>query len=85
MPFTLIQEVKNKNHQLSGILKSTILAAFSFLTALSVRDVFTKTLEALLPSKTNEKLLYIYFYAGFVILCTVLLAYWWDIGTDTYI
>lgn len=61
----------------STVIKGTILSAFTFLTALAVRDVFQRTLESVLPEKASEKLLFTYFYASIVVLCTVLLAASW--------
>lgn len=62
----------------SSVIKSTILSAFSFLTALAVRDVFSRTLESVLPEKTNKKLIYTYFYASVVVFFTVVFAYLWN-------
>jgi hypothetical protein len=73
----LTQEQTIIINPVANIIKTTILAAFTFLTALAVRDVFIKTMEAVLPDKANEKLVFIYFYASLVTLFTVLLAYLW--------
>lgn len=61
----------------SSYIKATILSAFTFLTALGVRDAILRTLEAFIPEKTKEKLLFTYFYTSVIILLTVLLAYLW--------
>ena len=74
----LAQETPFVINPISGIIKTTILSAFTFLTALGVRDVFSKTLEAVLPDNANEKLIFTYFYATVVIFLTVLFAYLWS-------
>lgn len=68
-------ETTNHSHPVSSIIKTTVLSAFTFLTALSLRDVFIKTAEASLPAKSNEKLAFTYFYASMILLFTVLIAY----------
>ena len=62
----------------SNVLKSTILSAFTFLSALSLRDLLIKTLEAMVSEPTQKKLVFVYFYASCVILITMLLAYIWQ-------
>ena len=59
----------------SSVIKKTILAAFTFLTALAIRDVFTNSMKRLVDT---EKLTVTYVYAAFVIFITVLLAFLWQ-------
>lgn len=73
----LSQEQTIVINPVSNVIKATVLSSFTFLTALAVRDVFLKTMEAVLPEKANEKLIFTYFYASLVILFTVLLAFLW--------
>ena len=73
----IAQEQSIVINPVSSVIKATVLSAFTFLTALAVRDVFLRTLEAVLPEKANEKLLFTYFYESVIILFTVLLAYLW--------
>ena len=51
----LAQEQSIVINPVSSVIKATVLSAFTFLTALAVRDVFLRTLEAVLPEKANEK------------------------------
>jgi hypothetical protein len=74
----LAQEAVIQINPVSDIIKATILSAFTFLSALSVRDVIIKTLEALVPDNTKEKLVFVYFYCSIVILVTILLAFLWQ-------
>lgn len=80
----LTQETTIPVNPVSTLIKSTVLSAFTFLTALSVRDVFMRTLEAVLPEKANEKLIFTYFYTAVIILFTVLLAYLWKNSSVDY-
>jgi hypothetical protein len=73
----LSQEQAIVINPVSSVIKATILSAFTFLTALAVRDVFLKTMEAVLPENANDKLMFTYFYASIIILFTVMLAYLW--------
>jgi hypothetical protein len=59
------------------VVQRTFLSAFSFLTALSMRDVFHRTLEAVLPAQSHDKLVFTFFYAAVIIFITVLLSYLW--------
>lgn len=74
----LTQEQTVIINPVSSVIKATVLSAFTFLTALAVRDVFIRTMESVLPVKSNEKLLFTYFYASVIIMFTVLLAYLWS-------
>ena len=62
----------------SDVIKTTVLSAFTFLSALSVRDVLIKSLESMVPNNTKEKLIFVYFYASVIVLVTVLLAWLWQ-------
>lgn len=74
----LPQEQTITVNPVSDVIKATVLSAFTFLSALSVRDVLTKTLEAMVPNNTKEKLIFVYFYASLIVLITVLLAWLWQ-------
>jgi hypothetical protein len=62
----------------SDVIKGAVMSSFSILSALSIRDVLIKTLEATVPNKTNERLIFVYFYASVVILLTLLFAWLWQ-------
>lgn len=66
---------------ISDVIKATILAAFTFLTALSLRDSITKTIEAFVPSNAKEKLIMVYFTTLLILFITLLLAYLWQNST----
>ena len=58
-----------------SIIKTTVLSSFTFLSAIAIGNVFTKTMDSVLPVTTKEKLIYIYIYAIVVVTCTVVFAY----------
>ena len=74
----LQQEILIVKNPVFDVIKATILSAFTFLSAFSMRDVLIKTLEASVPSNTKEKLIFIYFYAAIIVLITILLAFAWQ-------
>lgn len=59
----------------STLLVSTIIAAFTFLTALSIRDSVTQSISALTPGDISKKLLFTLFSTMLFLFITVLLAY----------
>jgi hypothetical protein len=77
----LAQEAVIQVNPVGDVIKATVLSAFTFLSALSVRDVLVKTLEAMVPNKTKDRLVFVYFYASIVVLVTVLLAFTWQTGS----
>lgn len=68
----------------SAVIKKTVLAAFTFLTALSFRDVFQRTLESVLPDNSKEKLIFAYLNASIILLLTVILAFIWSSSIDKH-
>lgn len=66
----------------ADVIKSSVLTAFTFLSALSIRDVLVKTLEAAVPTSASERLIFVYFYTGIVILVTLILAWVWQSSGD---
>jgi len=79
----LVQEQATIVNPVSSVVKATVISAFTFLTALAVRDVFSQTVESVLPAGTGEKLLYTYLYAALVLFVTVLLATFWNTSSGT--
>ena len=74
MPLT--QETLVVHNPVTTLIKSSIMSAFTFLTALSIRDVFTSTLKAALKHHNeNRGLIFVYLYACIIFLVTTLLAY----------
>jgi hypothetical protein len=73
----LAQEAAIVINPVSSVIKASVLSAFSFLAALSIRDVFQKTMESVLPSNAKERLVFTYAYASFVVLMFLLLAWLW--------
>jgi len=62
----------------ADIIKATILSAFTFLTALSIRDLLTKSMESVVPDETKGQLVFIYLTTSVVLFITVLLAVLWQ-------
>lgn len=58
-----------------NVMKTTLLGAFSFLTALAIRDVVKAMFGLFL--KDDKNLFVTIVYALITILCTVVLAYSW--------
>jgi uncharacterized membrane protein len=79
---SLTQEQIVVANPVCDVIKQTVLSAFTFLSALSLRDVITKTLEAFVTEGAKERLVFIYFYAALVILVTVVLAFVWENSCD---
>lgn len=75
---TLTQEREIKRTNVSSVIQGVILAAFSFLTALSIRDALIKSIEIAIPSDDQKSLLFIYFFAVLILLITVTLSYVWS-------
>lgn len=59
----------------SSLLIQTIITAFTFLTALSIRDSMTQSIAALTPNDTTKKLFFTLFSTMLFLFVTVLLAY----------
>ena len=74
----LRQEIVVVKTPVFDVIKATILSAFTFLSAFSMRDVLIKSLEAMVPNDTKEKLIFIYFYAAIIVLITIMLAFAWQ-------
>ena len=74
----LAQEAVVVFNPVSDIIKATVLSAFTFLSALSVRDVLLKTMETCFSEKSQSKLIFIYAYASIVVCITVILAFNWQ-------
>lgn len=62
-------------HPVSGVLRDTLLSAFTFLTALAFRDLFIRTFEVILPGPQVQSLLFTYMYTCMIALLTTVLAY----------
>ena len=74
----LQQETFIQESPASDIVKVTILSAFTFLSALSLRDLLMKTMENCVPKETSERLVFTYAYASLVLAITILLAVTWN-------
>lgn len=75
---TLPIEIAPDMHPVNTMLKNTVLAALSFLTALELRDLLSKTINAFLPDKINDRLIFQLFLVLVIILVTVLAVSYWS-------
>ena len=74
----LLQEQTVIVNPAMDIVKSSVLSAFTFLAAFSIRDVIIKTMESLVSTGTKQKLVFIYLYSAMVVFITILLAFLWQ-------
>ena len=65
----------------SDVIKATVLSAFTFLSAIAIRDLFIKTMESVVPNNTKDALIFVYFYTSVIILVTLLMAFLWQSST----
>ena len=69
---------KLEHQPVSSLLVQTLITAFTFLSALSIRDTITQSISALTPHDTSKKLLFTMFITMFFLFATVLMAYTWQ-------
>jgi hypothetical protein len=62
----------------SSLLVKTLIGAFTFLTALSIRDSVTQSIAVIAPNDTNKKLLFTFMVTLLFLFVTVLMAYLWQ-------
>jgi hypothetical protein len=63
---------------ISSLLIQTLLTAFTFLTALSIRDSMTQAISLLSPGNITKKLIFTIFITMLFLLITVIMAYVWQ-------
>lgn len=63
---------------LSALLIRTIVAAFTILTAFSIRDSVMQTIQAVAPNSATKKLIFTIMVTLFFLFLTVLMAYVWQ-------
>jgi len=63
---------------LSALLIRTIVAAFTILTAFSIRDSVMQTIQAVAPNSATKKLIFTIMVTLFFLFITVLMAYVWQ-------
>ena len=69
------KENEKKRERMLIFGKKVIFASFSLLSALSLRDALVKTINQYMK---KQRLLYAWLLAFFIIIATILLAYFWD-------
>lgn len=74
----LTQEREIVVNPVSSLIKGAILSAFTFLTALSIRDALMKSIELAVPRDKEKSLLFVYFFTAVIVLITVLLSFLWS-------
>lgn len=63
---------------ISSLLIQTLVAAFTFLSALSIRDSVTQIIASLAPGDTVKKLLFTLFTTMLFLFVTVFSAWYWQ-------
>lgn len=66
------------HNEISTLIKRTIFGAFTFLSALAIRDTISKSIEVHVSQDVRNKLLFTYYYTVIVIAITVFIAWLWD-------
>lgn len=66
----------------TSLLIKTIISAFTFLTALSIRDTVTQSLDLLTPAHSKSKLLVTAFLTMLFLFVTVSLAWQYQNSID---
>jgi hypothetical protein len=62
----------------SSLLIQTLIAAFTFLSALSIRDSVTQLIALMSPGETTKKLLFTLFTTMLFLFITVFMAWYWQ-------
>jgi hypothetical protein len=62
----------------SSLLIKTLIAAFTFLTALSIRDSIMQGMQVVSPNDTIKRLAFTVTMTGFFLFVTVLMAFLWQ-------
>jgi len=62
----------------SSLLIKTLISAFTFLTALNIRDSITQGVQAVSPNDTIKRLMFTVSLTAFFLFITVLMAYVWQ-------
>lgn len=65
------------SNNISNVIKTTFISAFTVLMALAIRDTVTKSMETALPNNVQETLIFNYIYTLCVIIITILLIHFW--------
>ena len=63
---------------ISSLLIKTIITAFTFLTAFSIRDLVVKSIQLLAPHNAKREILFNFLIAMFFLFSVVLMAYFWQ-------
>ena len=74
----LSQEKVIKANATLDTLKLTILAVLSFLSSMSLRDLYQTALKKMVSTETQELFLFSFASALFIVFITLLLAYLWQ-------
>lgn len=62
----------------SSLLVQTLISAFTFLSALSIRDTVMQGIQQVAPESSSKKFLFTACISMFFLFCTVLMAYSWQ-------
>ena len=76
---SIIQDTsKLENKAMSTLLIQTLVTVFTFLTALSIRDSMSQTIEEISPESSKKKIFFTTFTALTFLFLTVLIVYFWQ-------
>jgi uncharacterized YccA/Bax inhibitor family protein len=79
----IVSDSHSLDHQpLSALLVKTIIAAFTILTAFSIRDSVMQGIQAIAPNNATKKFLFTVMITLFFLFATVLMAYMWQDKID---
>lgn len=62
----------------SALLIQTLISAFTFLSALSIRDTVMQGIQQIAPESASKKFMFTACISMFFLFCTVIMAYSWQ-------
>ena len=75
----IVSDTHSLDYQpVSSLLVTTIIAAFTILTAFSIRDSIMQGIQAISPNNMTKKFLFTVMITLFFLFVTVLMAYMWQ-------
>jgi len=79
----VLSDSRSLDHEpVSSLLIKTIIAAFTFLTAFSIRDTVMQAIQQITPNDASKKLAFTMMVTMLFLFITVLMAYMWQDKID---
>lgn len=79
----IVSDTHALDHQpISSLLVKTIIAAFTILTAFSIRDSVVQGIQTVAPGDATKKFIFTVMITMFFLFATVLMAYLWQDKID---